>query len=437
LKALVRWLARVTSRVFYRVDCAGAPPREGALLLLPNHPNALLDPAVISATAGRDVRFLAKSGLFEGPLKPLVAGSGAIPVYRRIDEGADVSKNAATFSAVGRALAQGDAVCVFPEGVSHSTGRLVPLRTGAARMALTAAHAGVDVALVPVGLNFERKTTFRSRVTVVYGQPFHCADLASAGAAPEAVRALTDRIAESMRRLLIEADARADAALIDRVDRLYAAARGHRGDPHERVARRRIIAAGIERLRSRHPDRYDELLLRFRRYDERLRRFGLRDRHLDWQISTGDAARFALREALAGIVLLPLAAAALIVFAVPYRLTGYAARRFTQEADVAATAKAVGGFLIYSAWLAALSAAAWWVGGRGMGLLTCAALVAIAVGGLFAIERQSAVIDAVRAWFLLRRTRDDTRQRLRRQRSELADVLDEVNQWLNSASTAE
>ncbi len=39
---------------------------------------ALLDPAVIWATAGRDVRFLAKSPLFEGPLKLLVAGSGAM-----------------------------------------------------------------------------------------------------------------------------------------------------------------------------------------------------------------------------------------------------------------------------------------------------------------------------------------------------------------------
>jgi 1-acyl-sn-glycerol-3-phosphate acyltransferase len=433
MKALVRWLARVTCRLFYRVDCAGAPPHDGALLLLPNHPNALLDPAVIWATARRDIRFLAKSGLFQGPLKPLVAGSGAIPVYRKIDEGADVSKNTETFSAVDRALAAGDAICLFPEGISHSTGRLVPLRTGAARMALTSAHKGVDVALVAVGLNFERKTTFRSRVTVVYGQPFHCADLAKSGAIPEAVRALTDRIAERMRRLLIEADARADAELIERVDRLYAAARGQGGDPHERIMRRRIIAGGIERLRSAHPERYDEVLLRFRRYDERLRRFGLRDRHLDWQVSTGDAIRFGVREALLGILLLPVSVAALAIFAVPYRLTGYAARWFTNEPDVAATAKVVGGFLIYTAWLAGLSALARWSMGLGAGLLAFAALVAAAVGGLFAIERESAVLAAVRAWFLLRRTNEGTRERLKRQRSELADVLDDVNEWLNQA----
>ena len=62
---IIRWLARVTCRVFYRVDCVGAPPSSGPLLLLPNHPNSLLDPAVIWATSGRDVRFLAKSTLFD------------------------------------------------------------------------------------------------------------------------------------------------------------------------------------------------------------------------------------------------------------------------------------------------------------------------------------------------------------------------------------
>ncbi len=163
--------ARDVPRVLPRRLRGRSARRPAPLLLLPNHPNSLLDPAVIWATSGRDVRFLAKSTLFDGPLRPLLAGAGAIPVYRKLDQGVDVSKNAETFAAVDAALAAGDAICIFPEGVSHSTGRLVPLRTGAARMALSAARAGTRVALVPVGLNFERKTAFRSRVTVVYGQP--------------------------------------------------------------------------------------------------------------------------------------------------------------------------------------------------------------------------------------------------------------------------
>ena len=427
----VRFLARTACRLFYRVDRVGHPPESGAALLLPNHANALLDPAVIWATAGRDIRFLAKSTLFEGPLRPLVAGSGAIPVYRKLDQGADVSKNKETFAAVDAALADGDAICIFPEGISHSTGRLVPLRTGAARMALSAERAGTRVNLVPVGLNFERKTTFRSRVTVVYGQPFTGEDLADATAHPDGVRELTDRMAARMRRLLIEAESKTDAAIVERVDRMYSAARGIGRDPHERVERRRIIAAGIERLRAADPQRYDEILLRFHRYQQRLERFGLRDRHLDWTISTRDALKFAVMEGLRAIVFAPLAIAALVLFAVPYQLTGYAARWFTREPDVAATAKVVAGFLIYSAWLVTLGAAAGAAGMPHPVLITLVILPALAVAGLFAIERESAVLDAVRAWFLLTRTHADTRERLRRRRSELADVLDEVNEWLS------
>jgi hypothetical protein len=254
--------------------------------------------------------------------------------------------------------------------------------------------------------------------------------LANATAHPEAVRELTERIADRMRRLLIEAESKTDAAIVDRVDRMYAAARGRSADPQERIDRRRVIAAGIERLRAADPRRYDQLLLRLRRYQERLQRFGLRDRHLDWTVSPGDAARFALREALAALVLMPLAAAALIMFAVPYQLTGYVARWFTREPDVAATAKVVGGFVIYAAWLVLLAGGAWWIAGPRTGLLTGLVLPALAVAGLFAIERESAVLDTVRAWFLLTRTKADTRERLRRRRSELADVLDDVNSWL-------
>ena len=111
----VRFLARTACRLFYRVDCVGRPPASGGALILPNHANALLDPAVIWATAERDVRFLAKSTLFDGPLRFLVARSGAIPVYRKLDQGADVSKNADTFAAVDAALAAGDAIRIFPK----------------------------------------------------------------------------------------------------------------------------------------------------------------------------------------------------------------------------------------------------------------------------------------------------------------------------------
>ena len=81
-------LARLAVQIFYRVQRIGATLPDGPVLLVANHPNSLLDPALVQATAGRPSRFLAKSTLFQGHfLSPLIRRSGAIPVHRRIDRG--------------------------------------------------------------------------------------------------------------------------------------------------------------------------------------------------------------------------------------------------------------------------------------------------------------------------------------------------------------
>lgn len=428
---IIRWLARTVTRVFYRVDQAGHVPPSGAVLLLPNHPNSLLDPAIVWATSGRDVRFLAKSTLFGTPLGPVLRAAGAIPVYRRHDQGVDTSRNAETFEAVDRAFSDGEAICIFPEGISHSTGRLETLRTGAARMAIGAERRTIPVQLVPVGLNFDRKTAFRSRVTVLYGQPFSARDLAGTEER-EAVRLLTERIAEQMRRLLVEADPKTDAAMVKRVERLYSAARGRPRSPEERIARGRAIATGIEKLRESDGATYMQLAMRLQRYDQRLRRFGLRDSHLDWDISTRAALAFLAREGVAAIVMLPVALAGLAIFWVPYHVTGWIARRLTSERDVAATAKVFAGTVVYALWVAAIVTAVWRLFGMTAGIWAAAAVPLLALAGLFAIEREAAVIETAKSWLLLRRARHQSRARLKQARSELARMLDQVYEWLSA-----
>ena len=239
---LIWRLARLVVGAFYRATRVGPALPDGPVLLVANHPNALIDPAVIASMAGRPIRFVAKSTLFRGhPLGPLIRRSGAIPVYRRMDAGADMSRNVEMFTAVEAALSAGDAVCLFPEGVSHSTGRLAELRTGAARIALGSAMTGTRVAIVPVGLNFERATRFRSRVTAVFGGPFWCDDLVAQHQPGDAgaVRALTERMGEHLRRLMIEADPRRELQLVHRVDRLYSAARGVSRSVEDQLRRRR------------------------------------------------------------------------------------------------------------------------------------------------------------------------------------------------------
>ena len=415
-------IARAAVHIFYQVDRAGSLP-PGPVIILPNHPNALLDPALIWATAGREVRFLAKSTLFRGPFGPFVRSAGAIPVFRKQDEGVDLSGNAEMFAAVDAALERGEAICVFPEGISHSTGKLERLRTGAARIALSATARGIPVQLVPVGINPDRKTTFRSRMTVVYGRPFHVE-------AGTTVHALTSDLTLRMRSLIIEADPEADAALVIRIDQLYTAERDASVGAESAVERRRVIADALNRLRRDRADWYAASLLQLRKYDQRLRRFGLEDSALDWSTSPAGALRFCLREIPLALILLPVAIAALAVFAAPYALTA-ASARLQKDSDVTATAKVLGGIVFYALWIFLLSITVALLFGAGAGWLTAAGLPLLAAAGLFSIERESSALRTARSWLALRGAHANTRTRLRRHRAELAEVLDEVNRHLN------
>ena len=424
----VTWLARAIAHIFYRVDVVGSPPPGGPLLLLPNHPNALLDPALVIATAKRPVRFLAKSTLFKGAFAPLVRAAGAIPVYRRQDT-SDVQRNAESFAAVDAALARGEAICMFPEGISHSSGMLEPLRTGAARMALSAAAAGIDVQLVAVGINLERKTAFRSRVTVAYGPPIAVAAAGAGDSDKHAVHALTASITEHMRSLLVEAEPTQDAALVERLHRLLKSERPA-ASREEALDRRRLIAEGLQRMRREHPEWYEEALVQLRRYDDRLSRFGMADAALDWNLSHREAWRFVVRELPLALILLPIAWLAMAVFAVPYALTA-AAAQISKDTDVTATMKALGGIVIYGAWIALLSFLIGWSWGAAAGAAAVVLLPVLAVAGLFAIERETSAWQTARSWLAVRSAHATTTKGLKRRRAELAGVLERVYETLS------
>ncbi len=427
-------LGRLGVYAYYKVERIGGPLPDGPLLLVANHPNTLIDPPVIQTTAGRRIRFLAKSTLFaRHPLSPLIRRSGAIPVYRKMDPGVDTSRNLEMFSAVAAALAGGEAICLFPEGTSHTGGRLEPLRTGAARMVLNSCAAGHPVTIVPVGLNFDALARFRSRVTVVFGRTVDYADLTAGYAEAEAtvIRTLTDRIEHRLKHLMIEAEPRHDLPIVERIDRLYAAARGSSREARERLGRRRLIAAGMAELRQRDPARLAEIMAEVEEYLASLARFGLRERDLDQRIPAAQVIRFTLREGLLALLLGPLAIASVVVFALPCWLTDRIGR-WALDLQSRAVWQIIGGGLIHVAWITAIAASAGTRTGTAPGLAIGLALVALAILGTLAVERESAVWRTVRAFLALRRMPLRTRSALRRRRKALADALDDVRGWIES-----
>ena len=183
LYRLLRVIAAIALRWYYAeivVQGAERTPRSGPLLIVANHPNALIDPLLVGTTLAQPVLLTAKATLFENPaLSPLLSAVGVVPLRRAKDEESGVrgearaDRNAAAFSSVTAALRRGGAVLIFPEGISHDAPTIAPLRSGAARIVLQAHSEGVrGIQLVAVGLIYEEKERPNSHVLVRVGDPF-------------------------------------------------------------------------------------------------------------------------------------------------------------------------------------------------------------------------------------------------------------------------
>ncbi len=442
-------IARLVSYVFYRLAITGPrPPRTGPLLIVANHANGLLDPALVAAAARRPLRFLAKAPLFDDRrVGWLVRGVGSISVYRKIDDPGQTASNREMFDAACDALGQGAAIALFPEGTSHSDPSLKPLRTGAARIALQAAAGiGATFPVAPVGLVFRDKERFRSHALVVRGEPVEWSDLAGAGVENEAaVRELTRRLDSAIREVTINLERWEDAPLLAcaeaiwdaEVDATVAAGRaGPSSVDRAEQARRLDTAARLLSTWRRRLDPEDpELVADLLRHDRRLRWLGLTPRALVTEVDADRAWRWAASRLLfLGPVVLAVAVVGHLVFFVPYLVVGRIADAVTPSDDQTATYKLLIGIVCYALWVFALGGLAAAVASAldepplravAWGLGTMAVAPAIGLAGLAIRERWRSSARDLRRFVVLRSRRSWIESR-RREQEQLAIRLRRV-----------
>lgn len=212
---LVAWISRRCLRWFYREQAVIGReriPAHGPVLLIGNHPNDLPDVLLGYATTARPLRYVATISAATNPVARWVyRGLGVVPVARARDVrkmkalGLDITAmNREAAAALHQALANGDAVGVFPEGGVADTPEIGVLRTGVARMVLDAFEAGAidDLTIVPFGVQYEAPRTWGSDVVVAVGEPWSLAGWRDArrteGLLPNAV-ALAERMRASLR----------------------------------------------------------------------------------------------------------------------------------------------------------------------------------------------------------------------------------------------
>ncbi len=412
--AILRFALRI---YFRRVEVVGVEhvPLKTPVIFVLNHPNALVDPAFLLGLAPREVSFLAKAPLFKMPvLGFFVRALDCLPVHRRQDEGADLSRNLETFTAARKLLARGGTIAICPEGVSHDEPRLKPIKTGTARIALAAASAGEvnDLKVVPAGLYYTSKTKFRSSALLYFGKPIDVvapAQHSEEEPSREAVRELSNRIENALREVMLDAEHEEALHTVSRAERIFSS---HQGDNENeslaeelQLQKRFLKDYGV--LQHRVPERLRKLEVRLSRFEEELKQTGMDPEELSPPTSTLAVFWQVLTRSLLFLFLLPGAALGTVIHYPAYSLGGYLAGKFSRDSDdVVSTAKIISAMLLFPLIWLVVAIVGYGLGGWKFGV---APLVILPLTGYMAIrffEELDQSMGSLRALtFFLRRRR--------------------------------
>lgn len=453
---LIVWLARLLVRCFFRsVEVDGPPPPNGPVILAASHLNGFVDPVVLVGELRAFPRFLAKATLWNvWVARVLLDFARVIPVHRRAD--GDTGGNVGTFDRAVEALDDGDLLAVFPEGTTHDDPTLRPLRTGAARIAVQAAAAGVDdVALVPVGVTYEDKVRIRGRAVVSYGAPVAVPrdrPLLDPDGEPDhaVVQELTARLTADLRRLTPHFEsAEVQLALQAAADTTLRA-----DAPGGATPRFLAVTETARHLGDQDRDEVEALVSLVARYQMLLRSVGLDDEHLADGVSLTGLARRAVVLGVLLVLLAPLALAGLFANLIPLLLVlvaGLAVHAPVTKGTVRLLVALVAFPLTWIA-LAWVDATSGWIGetarqvtypvdwivggsaadraGWAANLLVLLAAPLLGAVALILGERLLAFLRTVERW----RTLLDRRGQLGEVRSRRADVIERTHQLLGTPS---
>lgn len=412
-------------------------PSRGPLLVVANHPNTFMDPIVIASLLPQQVHFIAKSTVFSSPLHNwLLYRMNLIPIHRRQDQPDQAIDNEATFKACYQALAERKTLLIFPEGTSFIERRLRKLKTGTARMALSALEfspMSSDLQILPVGLNYSDPTRFRGNVFVNVGKPIAVASyLERYQQDPTGtVHALTDHIRQQLEKLTVVTPTDEEDALVRQIEQVYKeklAAQTQIEAP--RHVRDFLLTRAIVKSLAHYSEKFPQRVQRFR---EKMRSYTWQLQELDLQhLPTVEENNVLLQQSLTRTLLLtltmPLYLYGLINNYIAYIIPSKVADGLTEEKEFRAPIMLSVGIFSFPVLYALQAALLWhfWPDTR----LLLVYLISLPTSGFFALRFWNILMRVREDWLLLRLflSKSPVAESLKRQRQDLINELEQARQ---------
>ncbi len=179
---LMRFLSWLMVRTLYRLRphaIEGNVPDEGPALIVCNHVS-YMDALILAATVPRPVRFVMYYRIFNIPvMRWIFRTAKAIPIAGAREDPALMQR---AFDEIDAALAEGELVCIFPEGALTADGRIAPFKSGVEKILQRRPVPVVPMALQSMWSSmWSRRDTrlgrlrvprrFRAAIDVVAGPP--------------------------------------------------------------------------------------------------------------------------------------------------------------------------------------------------------------------------------------------------------------------------
>ena len=355
----LQFVFSIALRIFFRrielVNTQNIPENSGLIFVM-NHQNALIDAALVFFTLPRKISFLGKSTIFKMPVLGYVARAvEALPVYRQSDAKGDTAKNQETFRLCRELLKKNGAIAIFPEGISHNEPRLMPLKTGAARIALGAVSVGqnpnaVNLQIVPLGIYYTNKTDFRSEAMLCFGKPFPVLPVElNENGEPEHkfVKELNVKIENALREVTINAESENEMQAAVIAEEIVASVY-EKGDPKQTLADKFEFLRDFVEINEETTPEGEDLEKRLAKYDKKLNKLGIDPEHLALpHYSRWSAVKYLFSKFWYLILLSPLAIVGTILHFPAYQLTKIPVYFYARNElrDIASTVKIFAGML--------------------------------------------------------------------------------------------